>query len=399
MVDFCPDDTPQLQAWRAEVRRFLDRELPQDLVFDYDCDEDDDRWAAARQFWRKLGARGWISLTWPVEYYGLGRPPVEKWILQEELCNYGAPSHPVIGLAVANTILRLGAREQRLRHLKGIADATVLWGEGYSEPGAGSDLAALTTRAHRDGDHWVLNGQKTLGTAAHRCQWMSVLARTDPNSRKHAGISCFLVPLDTPGITLTPLHNMANGQQNHTFFDDARIPADCLLGTLNQGWNEVWLGVGGERIDPAAPTPEPWQFRILRMLNTIIGYCRTTMRRGAPLADDPVVRARLAELVLGVEALKLHAYEAYGAATAPGAVGGRAGRSFAAQAFHKEFWPRMAQTCMEIVGPMAQLQGGRWSVLEGQVQQYFRASFGNHAGGTSQLKRMMLATRSLGMPR
>ena len=399
MIDYCPDDTPELKAWRREVRTFLERTWPAGVSFDYDYDEDEDRWATYMDFWRAVGEKRWTSLTWSTDYYGLGRSGIEKFILQEEFCAYGAPSYPAIGLSVADPLLRLGTHEQRKRHLKGIAEVSVLWGEGYSEPGAGSDLAALTTRAHLDGDHWVLNGQKTLGTAAHRCQWMMVLARTDPNARRHAGISCFLVPLDAPGVSMTPLHNMAGGQQNDTFFDNARIPQDCLLGEVNQAWTQVWFGIGGDSLDRAGPVPDPWHLRMVGMLHQIIQYCRETRRNGAPLSEDPVVRLQLAELLASVEVLRLDAYEAYSRAAATGAVGGRFGMTPLSQAHLKELWPRLAQTCMEIVGPMAQLQGGRWAQLDGRVQRYFRGSFGNHAGGTAQLKRMTLATRGLGLPR
>jgi alkylation response protein AidB-like acyl-CoA dehydrogenase len=397
MVDFCPDDTPQLQAWRSEVRTFLDEALPGGLRFDYDYDEDEAGWAAYREFWRKVGQKRWVSLTWPSEYYGLGRSAIEKWILQEEFCNHDAPSYPVIGLAVAGSILRLGTHEQRLKHLKGIAEGTVLWGEGYTEPSAGSDLASLTTRAHLDGDHWVINGQKTLGTAAHWCQWMSVLARSDPDGKRHHGISCFLVPLDTPGISMGPLDNMAGGRQNHTFFDNVRVPQDCLLGDEGQAWNQVWFGLGGDQFEPPGATPDQWQFRMLGMLNQILWHCRQTTRSGKPLSEDPVVKLQLAELITGMEVIKLDAYETYSASIHTG--GGRAGRSNLSQAFFKEFWPHLAQTCTEIVGPLALIQGGKWAVLNGRVQRYFRASFGNHAGGTAQLKRMSLATRGLGLPR
>jgi alkylation response protein AidB-like acyl-CoA dehydrogenase len=157
--------------------------------------------------------------------------------------------------------------------------------------------------------------------------------------------------------------------------------------------------MGGDNLDNGGPIPDPHTFRILNMLQQIVEYCRETRRGGVPLIEDPVIRLQVGELISGVEAIKLYHFESYSAAMAEsGGVGGR-GRGFASQAFHKEFWPRMAQICMEIVGPLAQVQGGRWAQLEGRVQAYFRASFGNHAGGTSQLKRMSLATRGLGLPR
>lgn len=398
MVDFCADDTPELKAWRSEVRDFLEDALPHGMPFDFDYDEGEQDWADYLAFWRKVGAKGWIGLTWPTEYYGLGRSAIEKWILQEEFAAYGAPAYGVIGPHVAAALLRIGTPEQRRQHLKGIADASVLWAEGYSEPSAGSDLANLSTHARRDGDHWVLNGQKTLGTAAHRCQWMSVLARTDATSMRHHGISCLLVPLDAPGVQMLPLHNMAGGQQMQTYFEDVRLPADCLLGQEGQGWKQMWLRQGGESLDRAATAPDVRTFRILQMLRDIIAYCRTTVRDGRPMADDPVIRLQLAELILGVEVIKLHAYEAYDdSLAAPQAR--QPALAYFHQAYLKEFWPRLAQTCMEIVGPMAMISGGRWAQLEGRVEHYFRSSFANHAGGTSQVKRFMAATRGLGLPR
>jgi 3-oxocholest-4-en-26-oyl-CoA dehydrogenase alpha subunit len=399
MVDFCPDDTEQLKAWRREVHDFLRETLPDKPVFDYDYDEDEKGWAVCRQFWRKVGAKGWIALTWPTEYFGQGRSVIEKWILQEEFSNYGVPSHPAIGFQTADHILRLGTHEQKKRHLKGIAEATTLWGEGFSEPGAGSDLAALTTRAHLDGDHWVINGQKTLGTAAHECQWMLVLARSDPNSVKHEGISCFLVPLDTPGVVMTPLHNMAGGRQNHTFFDNVRVDQDLVLGDIGQAWNQVWFRLGGAPLAGRAATPDPWQFRMMRILNAVLRYCRETKKNGRPLSEDPVVRLQLAEIILGIEVIKLDVYKNHSDVVTARLGYGRYSTPNLDMIFYKEFWPRMAQICMEIVGPMSQIQGGRWAVLEGHVQHFFRASFGNHAGGTSQIKRMTFATRGLGLPR
>jgi len=397
MVDFCADDTPELQAWRREVRDFLKESLPGEVRgFCYDYDEDEGRWAKYLEFWRKVGQKGWVALTWPKEYYGQGRSAIEKWILHEEFCAAGAPSYPVIGLSVSAALLRHGTHEQRLRYLKGIAEVTTLWGEGYTEPEAGSDLANLSTRAHLDGDHWVINGQKTLGTAAHQAQWMFVLARTDPESRKHAGISAFLVPLDSPGISFGPLDNMAGGRQNHTFFDNVRVPADSVVGDLGQAWNQVWFGMGGERLDRGGPVPEPWQLRTVVLLNDLQQYCRETKRGGVPLADDPIIRQQLGELTIGVEVLRLDPYQYMSNMTN----GIRTGPiSNVSPAYFKEFWPHLAQVCMEIVGPLAQVQGGKWAQLQGRVEHHFRSSFGNHAGGTAQLKRMVLATRGLGLPR
>lgn len=399
MVDFLADDTAELRAWRSEVREFLETALPAKFCFDYDYDEDPVRWAQYREFWRKVGAKGWIGLTWPKEYYGLGRSAIEYWILHEEFTNYAVPSMGVIGAAVANSLLRVGTHEQRIKHLKGIAEFTTMWGEGYSEPQAGSDLAAITTHARLEGDEWVINGQKTLGTAAHQCQWMCILARTDPNARRNAGISCFMVPLDAPGVTMLPLHNMAGGQQNQTYFDNVRVPRESLLGDEGQAWSQIWFRQGGNKLEEG-PTLDAWRGRLIRTLGLLKGYAENTSRNGAPLSEDSSIRLQLAELELGVEIFKLHATELYS-----NTKGGRLRSGSAVfnanlmPTFHKEFWPNFAQVCMEILGPMSQVTGGPLAPLNGHIEHFFRGSFGNHAGGTSQLKRMVMATRGLGLPR
>ena len=409
MIDLIPDDTRKLKAWRKEVRGFLEEALPHGMRWDYDYNEDEAEWKKALEFWRKVGQKGWVAATWPKEYYGQERTPIEKWILAEEFANYDAPAYPVIGMAVATAILRHGTPEQRKFHLKGIAEATTMWGEGYTEPSAGSDLAVLTTRAHWDegtngeGPAWVINGQKTFGTAGHWCQWMIVLARTDPNVPKHAGISCFLVPLDSKGISMTPLYNVAGGRQNHTFFDNVRVPAESLLGTVNKAWEQVWFGMGGDKLDRTGPFIGDWGYRIMSHMKRTVRYCKETMRDGKPISEDQIVRQQLGDLLLIEEGIRMLWYEDFSNfINKKASPFGAAGRPFQ-QLVYKEYWPKMMQTLMEIVGPLAQIQGGpqssKWAQLNGDIQYVYRCAFGNHAGGTSQLKRMVVATRGLGLPR
>jgi alkylation response protein AidB-like acyl-CoA dehydrogenase len=400
MVDFCADDTPQLKAWREEVRTFLQTELPNGMHFDFDFEEDPDRWAECMDFWQKVGRKGWIALTWSPEYYGLGRSAAEHWILQEEFAEYGAPVYPIIGMQVAAALLRHGTHEQRRRHLKGIAEATVLWGEGYTEPQAGSDLASLTTRATLDGDEWVINGQKTFGTAAHMAPWMFVLARSDPQSSRHKGISAFLVPLDAPGVTMLPMHNIANGRQNATFFDDVRVPKDCLVGTPGNAWNQIWFGMGGDSLMNGAPGPDHWYARMTRTLKLLRRFVAEGARGGRPLSDDPIVRLQMAELEVEVETARLCGFEMHSnVVTGSPRAGSHIYTINLQQAYIKELYTRFAQGCMDVMGPLAQVQHGPWAPMAGLIEQQYRAAFGNHAGGTSQLKRMTLATRGLELPR
>jgi alkylation response protein AidB-like acyl-CoA dehydrogenase len=322
--------------------------------------------------------------------------PRQARVIQEELDRRRAGGFAGIGMQVGPAILRLGTDEQKSYFLPRMAAGEIMWAEGYTEPDSGSDLASLRTRAVPDGDEWVIDGQKTFCTAGHHCNWMIIAARTDPDaSKRHRGISYFLAPLPSEGIELRPLDNIADGRQNLVLIDGLRVPADRMLGDLNQGWNQVWFGLGGNPIptfaddDPGpdeeyepGPTGHAW------VLDELVRYCRATTRRGTPLADDPVVRTQLADLAIGVEVEKLLWYE------------GQCDYGFHLHsAIFKEFQPEFAQTCMEILGPLGQIQTGEWAPLAGEIDRLYRRSFGNHAGGTSQVKRMVVATRALGLPR
>ncbi|MDA3040951.1 MAG: acyl-CoA dehydrogenase family protein, partial [Actinomycetota bacterium] len=269
---------------------------------------------------------------------------------------------------------------------------------GYSEPNAGSDLASLRTRAVRDGDDWVINGQKTFCTAGHWCNWMIIFARTDPDpSKRHRGISCFLANMENePAIELTPLNNIADGRQNVVYFDDLRVPDAMMLGDLNEAWNQVWFRLGGDPLpvfddDDSGPEIEyePPVDGYAWVLDQLLQYCKETRRGGRALIDDPSVREQLTELAIGVEVGKVMGLEGF---DCPYGV-------HLHQAITKEFQPEFGQICMEILGPLGLIQKGRWAPLGGEIDRIYRRSFGNHAGGTSQVKRMTVATRVLGLPR
>jgi alkylation response protein AidB-like acyl-CoA dehydrogenase len=396
-MDISFTTTPRLEALRAEVRAWLDAELPPEYEgFQWDFEEDLDRWAFYRRFWKKQGAQRWLEPTWPREYGGAEMSARQARIVQEELDRRRAGGFAGIGMQVGPAILRLGTDEQKAFFLPQMAAGEIMWAEGYTEPDAGSDLASLRTRAVLDGDEWVIDGQKTFCTAGHHCNWMIIAARTDPDaSKRHKGISYFLAPLPSPGIELRPLENIADGRQILVLIDGLRVPANRMLGDLNQGWQQVWFGLGGSPIptfaddDPGpeeeyepGPTGHAW------VLDELVRYCQQTTRAGRPLIDDPVVRMQLAELEIGVEAEKLLWYDR-----------GRSYGMHLTAAIVKEFQPEFAQTCMDILGPLGQIQTGEWAPLAGEIDRIYRRSFGNHAGGTSQVKRMVVATRVLGLPR
>jgi alkylation response protein AidB-like acyl-CoA dehydrogenase len=389
-VDF--NFTADENAFRKEVQDFLDAELPSDKAFNHEFNEDADLWAFAFEFTKKVGAKGWIGLTWPVEYGGLGRTQTERLILAEEFTARDAPLVNLIGWGLAaGALLVGGSDEQKKRFLPGIAAFDRFWAEGLTEPDSGSDLASLSTRAERDGDDWLVTGQKTYTTWGHHADVMFLAARTDPDAPAHRGISVFCLDLKAPGVSMSPLYNMAGGRQNHTFFDGVRVPGDMLIGEAGKGWSYIMNafyaggGVGARHVE----------MRV--MLDAVVEYCKATTRGGGLLIKDPIVRSQLAELELMVETERLLTYESLSNATngRPPQFGGALG-----VVVSKENKPLFAQIMSQIVGPLAQLrQGSRWAPVDGGPEAWYRWSYANHAGGTSQVKRMVLATRGLGLPR
>jgi alkylation response protein AidB-like acyl-CoA dehydrogenase len=389
--------TPRLEALREEVRTWLDENLPTEYEgFAWDFNEEPELWAFYRDFWKKQGTKRWLEPAWPSEYGGAEMSARAANVVHEEFGRRRAGGLAGIGMAVGPCILRVGSDAQRKFFLPGMAAGEIMWGEGYTEPNSGSDLASLRTRADLDGDEWVISGQKTFCTAGHHCNWIIIAARTDPDyAQRHRGISYFLSPMDAPGIELRPLYNIASGRQNHVFLDNLRVPDDMMLGDLNQGWNQIWFGIGGDAIpsfaedDPGPETDyEPPLTGIAWVLDQIVAYCRDTERFGRPMSEDRAIRKQLAELAVEVEIQQLLSRE-------PGCPYG----THLHQAISKELQPRFAQACMEILGPLGQIQTGKWAPLAGEIDRIYRRSFGNHAGGTSQLKRMVVATRALGLPR
>ncbi len=231
--------TPKEEAFRQEVHNFIEKECPADLRGGgVNIMEEIGNLFA----WRaKLAKRNWIAPAWPKEYGGAGMPIMEQFIYNQETALMRAPPHIFIGglgvAVVGPTIIHYGTEEQKKEFIPKILSGEHMWCQGFSEPEAGSDLASLKTRAVRDGDDYVINGQKIWTTVAHVSHYMLMLARTDPDAPKHKGISYFLVPMKTPGITVRPLLNLPGVREfNEVFLEDVRIPASCRLGEENQGW-------------------------------------------------------------------------------------------------------------------------------------------------------------------
>ena len=269
----------------------------------------------------------------------------------------------------------------------------MIWAEGYTEPEAGSDLASLTTRAAREGDEWVISGQKTYTTWGARSDILYSAARTDPKEQGHRGITIFGLPLRQSGVSFGPLFNIGGGRQNVTYLDNARVPHENMIGHEGHGWDLIMGGFYGGNIRASYMDDQ-------QKLDKLIAYCKVAKRNGRLLIDDGLVRDHLAEMDLLVQSQRLLTYESLSNIQnkRPAPFGGAIG-----SVVSKEAMTRFAELTNLVVGRVGQLAAGsEWSpidVASGGPEAWFRTSMRNHAGGTPQVKRMVLATRGLGLPR
>jgi alkylation response protein AidB-like acyl-CoA dehydrogenase len=292
--------TPSEQAFRAEVRAFLEKELPTDVSRPvlqglHGPAEHTVRWQ------RILHRRGWGGPNWPNEFGGTGWGPVEQWIFEEECAAAGAPRLLPFGLKmVGPVIMKFGSAAQQQRFLPRILSGDDWWCQGYSEPGAGSDLASLRTRAERRGDQYLVNGQKTWITLAQHADWIFCLVRTDPAAKAQAGISFLLVDMKSKGVAVRPIVMLDGGHEvNEVWFEDVEVPLTNLVGRENEGWTCAKFLLGHERTNIAGVGA------LKRDLVRLRRIASEETRRGRPLLQDPAFAARLAEVEIELMALEL----------------------------------------------------------------------------------------------
>ena len=287
------------EAFRTEVREFLATRLPAEM-----SSRVKERKALGKhemlEWQRILHGRGWGAPTWPVESGGAGWNAVRQSIFDEECRAAGAPMQIAFGLSmVAPVIMKFGTEAQKRQHLSGIIDGTVWWSQGYSEPGSGSDLASLKTSAVRDGDHYVVNGQKTWTTLAQHGDWIFCLVRTNSEGRKQEGISFLLIDLTTPGILIRPLLLLSGEHEvNEVFFDNVRVPVENLVGEENKGWNCAKYLLGFERTLTATVGAAKAELQRLKQIARTL-----TGNDGLRLIEDARFRDRIAQVELEIMAL------------------------------------------------------------------------------------------------
>jgi alkylation response protein AidB-like acyl-CoA dehydrogenase len=382
------------RAFAAEVRRFLRERPPSGFPVD-GVDAGYGSGAHSRAFMRALGERGWLSMCWPPEWGGAARPMAYKLILLEELALAGAPFGPLAGTdQVADAIIHHGSPALRAELLPRIAAGEISFWQGYSEPGAGSDLLALTTRARRDGDHWVIDGHKIWSSHAAIATHGHVLARTGSSSRRSGGLTMFVVPNGTPGLDIRPIRSLT-GKVYHceVFLDGVRVPDACLLGREGEGFAQLLRGLATDRFWGRfykAPA-------LARLLRLLVEHANAARRGGAPLAHDPVVRRRLAELACDVEALGALFRRA---AWLLAGDGERREETAVAKVLADETGQKLAALGLELLGVDGALtEEASDAPLAGYLQHFYQTTMGHTiAGGTSEVLRTTIAVRGLGLP-
>lgn len=378
------------RAFHADLNAFLDEQLPGDWTGPPD-ESRDDHWQLALDIRKRLADRGWLVMSWPEAYGGRNASPMMSIIFSEVMAYRRAPGNDRFGTRmIGPTLMAFGNEEQKRQLLPEIARGEVQWCQGYSEPDSGSDLASLQTRAVQDGDEFIINGTKIWNTLAHRADKMFMLARTDPDSPRHRGISMFIVDMRSPGVTVSPLVNMSGSHSfNQVTFDDVRVPASNLVGDLNDGWR---VGLGLLNFERSGIDYVGWAQRTLDELRDYV------VDNDPSSATDPLVRDRFAELDADIEASRLLTYESAW-------LQGRGERPSMEPSMSKmtgsEVCQRVHEFGLELLGMQGlEEPGSPGAVLHGRILKLrlFYVS-GTILAGTNEIQRNIIAQRGLGLPR
>jgi 3-oxocholest-4-en-26-oyl-CoA dehydrogenase alpha subunit len=366
------------------------REYFEELVADVEGSAQDE--SAYIRYIRRMGQDGWLGLGWPLEYGGQARGPIDQMIFVEESHWAGVPL-PLLTLnSVGPTLMALGTDEQKHRLLPGILRGEVHFSIGYTEPSAGTDLASLKTRAVRDGDEYVINGQKIFTSAIQYADYVWLAARTDPDAPKHKGLSVFIVPVDTPGFHWDPLPTIAGDITSSTFYEDVRVPAANLVGAENQGWKLITNQLNHERV---AICPASGLHRSLTDVRRWAHAHR--LKDGRSVMDHEWVQIILARVQAKVEVLKLLNWKVAWASDK----GLNPADASATKVYGTELALETYRLLLEVVGQAGYLvEGSPGAVLRGRLENQARGqTIFTFGGGTNEVQRDIIAMIGLGMPR
>jgi alkylation response protein AidB-like acyl-CoA dehydrogenase len=386
--------------FREEVRDWIDKNVPGDFGTDSWPKPDDptEQLQASYDWMKKLHEGGWVGIDWPKEYGGRDATPIESFIWMEEISRCATPQ-PVNGIGVGMagpTIMAHATDAQKKRYLENILSGEEIWCQGFSEPNAGSDLAAIKTLAVEDGDNYVVNGQKIWTSVAHFADWCILLTRTDSSGAKHAGMTYLLVDMHSPGVEVRPLVQITGDPEfNEVFFNDVRVPMENVIGGEGNGWMVAITTLMHERMNIAASL----YGRIKKSLDDVVKIAKTVTRNGKPLCEDPAIRQKLAYYHANVETQRLNNLRMRAHASAsqdPGPIG----------SIFKLIWCKanmdLLELAVDILGPYAELIPGgdaETGLLDDWMRHYLRSRANSIEGGTTEILKNITGERVLGLPR
>ncbi len=379
-------DNEHEAAWRKEVREFIATETPPALRAGGELNENSlfGRMGAMKEWREKVAAKGWIAPSWPTKYGGADMSVVDQFVMNEEFAESGVPGN--VGgfgvMMIGPTIIEHGTEDQKQLHLSRILKGEVIWCQGYSEPGAGSDLASLQTRAVRDGDDYVVNGQKIWTTGAQFADWMYMLVRTDPDAPKHRGITYLLVDMKSPGVTVRPLTTLAGTQAfNEVFFEDVRVPVENRVGDENRGWYVGTTTLDFERSSIGSA---------IGVRKALEGLIKQAKSKGeVSFERTRSIKGEFVDRWIECEVAKMLSYRVV-SMQVRGLIPNY--EASMCKMFSSELQQRIANLTMHLYG----MNG---NVRNRASMGYMQAVSSTIAGGTTEVQKGIIATRGLGLPR
>ncbi|MFI5394071.1 MAG: acyl-CoA dehydrogenase family protein [Candidatus Binatia bacterium] len=385
------DETAEQKALRAELRAYFATLMTPEVLA---ATRDVESGAIYHRLIRQMGKDGWLGIGWPKEYGGQGRAASEQVIFFEEALLASAPIPFVTLNTVGPAIMALGSDEHKKKFLPGILSGEIHFAIGYSEPEAGTDLAALTTTAVRDGDDYVINGTKCFTSGAEGADYIWLAARTDPDAPKHKGLTIFIVDTKQPGFSLAPIHTVGGVRTNMTYYDNVRVPASMVVGTVNGGWRLITAQLNHERIGLAA-----FGVKALGLYNDTLAWVRASLSEdGRPVIEQPWVQMSLAEVYCRLKAMRVMnarmAWELEQGQLDPA-------RASAAKVYGTECVIEVYRLLLGVVGPVGAIEADSpGAILNGGLERQYRAcQINTFGGGVNEIQREIVAMLGLGMPR
>jgi alkylation response protein AidB-like acyl-CoA dehydrogenase len=385
------DYTPEQRKLRDELRAYFSRVItPEVLAENFGTEGGGPLYARVL---KQMGADGWLGVGWPKEYGGLERSAVDQHIFFDEVQRTGFPIPFLTLCTVGPTLIKFGTSEQKAKMLPRILKGELHFAIGYSEPGAGTDLAALTTKAVRDGNDYVVSGQKVFTSLAEYADYIWLAVRTDPSAPKHKGISILMVDTKSPGFSLSPIHTLGGNRTNVTYYDNVRVPISMRVAGENDGWKLITTQLNHERVALLAPGP------VTRFVEEVIAWAKETrLADGRRVIDQPWVQTHLARARAHIEVLTLLAWR-HASKIDRGTLD--PAEASTVKVFGSEIFVHIYGLLLEVLGPLGIVKAGSpGAILRGRIETYYRTTLVlTFGGGVNEVQRDIIAMAGLGLPR